>query len=186
MNFKKIIIILTTIGWVESKVCNLLDTIPITGDFFTMSNDDLLHNGITYTKDQWDYFNKDLVNGTEVVVPKHIRGCFCKVKECIRLCCPVGYVGIKEKGCVKFNGTYRLPMDVYDDSGQFESVNLATDATFNHRFIASRPCKEMFYLDPSSYDEDQFMFQQVSISNPMPNCQNFMEWKKLFKIAKFC
>jgi G protein-coupled receptor Mth (Methuselah protein) len=164
--YKVVLLMLATnIDSIVSKSCDLLDTVRINGDYYTMDNDDLLHNGVTYNSDQWTYFNKDwLVNGSQVDAQKHVRGCLCKVRDCIRLCCPLGHVGM-DGVCVPFNGTYQLPFEVTDDTGNTDVVDLVQNPVFNQRFIVSRPCTTMFMLTPEDYEIDEFTFHTVSLSN---------------------
>jgi Methuselah N-terminus len=163
--FKAVLVVLaTTFDSITANSCNLLDTVRIDGDYFTTaSNDDLQHNGVTYSRNQWTYYNKDwALNGTEVAAEKHVRGCFCEVRDCIRLCCPLGQVAVTKLGCVPFDGKYQLLMEVTDNASNTEEVDLVQDPLFNQRFIFSKPCMTMFNLAPAEYDQDEFTFHTVS------------------------
>lgn len=97
-------IVLTFVNWSDGFFlstnelpCEFEDSINIT-DGRVLSDGSILHNGIKYTKQQFDTVNYRLVNNGKLVkVPSHLRGCPCKVKTCLRLCCPLGsFVNMSE------------------------------------------------------------------------------------------
>lgn len=70
--------------------CEFEDSINIT-DGQVLSGGSILHNGIEYTKQQYDTVNYRLVNNVKrIKVDAHLRGCPCNVQTCLRLCCPLG------------------------------------------------------------------------------------------------
>lgn len=70
--------------------CEFDDSVNIT-DGNVLPDGSILHNGIKYTKQQFDVVNYRFVNNVKrIKVDAHVRGCPCMVKPCIRLCCPLG------------------------------------------------------------------------------------------------
>jgi hypothetical protein len=160
--FVNLLILTTIIGLVNSKYCDLLNSIPIEGDHYTLPDGSLLYKGVTYKNDQWTNSSTKFVNGTEVEADRHLRGCLCDITECIRLCCPVGHV-LVEKTCIKYNGTFKLNMDVYNNSGQNRNVDLSADSNYKQRLLSGKPCSQMYNLDPMLYSEDSYHFMMVSL-----------------------
>jgi Methuselah N-terminus len=149
-------------GVSNTDSCDLLDSVPIVGGYITMPSGELLHQGVTYSSDQIFNSTKTLSNGTAVSAELHLRGCLCKVVQCIRLCCPVGYIS-DEGNCTRYEGVipYHATVDIADSAGKFENVNLATHNDYKHRLATSKPCQFMYGLDPETEPGDNYTLMKV-------------------------
>lgn len=61
----------------------------------TFENGTILHDGIYFPREQYariDYiFDR---SSTKILVEPYLRGCICKFRDCVRFCCPPGYVKV--------------------------------------------------------------------------------------------
>lgn len=91
------VIILTFVNWssgfflsTNELPCEFEDSVNITAGT-RLPDGSIVHNGVKYTKQQFDTVNYRLVsNANRIKVDAHVRGCPCMVRPCLRLCCPLG------------------------------------------------------------------------------------------------
>jgi hypothetical protein len=135
------------------KPCHLLDTIPFRdGDYQEDKvTHTIQHNNLSYTKELWGYFESEIIDGVEVKADKHKRGCFCDVIKCIRVCCPLEFIYLPEKGCIKSQETVDGQLDIVVNRGS-PPINLKTVGSYKDRAIYGNPCKDMY---------DDFGFERV-------------------------
>lgn len=69
--------------------CDFYDSINIT-EGVHHPNESITFNGTEYNDNNYARINYDVVNGTRMEVRPYFRGCPCKIKPCVRLCCPYG------------------------------------------------------------------------------------------------
>jgi hypothetical protein len=94
LNLKHLVIVLTfiaiecsEINFHESEFCDFFETKNITsGEKF--ENGTILFEGILYPKGYYRTYNYTLQekDKTNVSASSHIRGCFCKLVICVRIC----------------------------------------------------------------------------------------------------
>jgi len=127
--------------------CSFFDTVNVTG-YPSFPNGSYSYEGVlipSHYVGTFDYIYKDLVD--RVNVTPHIRGCICKLKPCINICCPWGYV-FNSTECVKdVNTQQQWPertINVTLRNGSVQNVNMY------EQFVVQsfRPCTEMFSLIP--------------------------------------
>lgn len=130
--------------------CNFMDTVNITGGF--KDSDKNYHfNGIIYKFGTYAEYTHILNSrGKETRVGRHFRGCICKYRPCIRLCCQ----GTDEP-CVKSSSLLRVPMP----DGE-ETIDLINNTEY--AFLVDKPCLEMYKLEPADYEEDKWTLLTVS------------------------
>lgn len=131
--------------------CNFMDTINIT-DGYKDENNSFVHEGIVYEYGTYGLYGYVIENQTEkITVPSHYRGCVCKYKPCIRLCCVKG-VGPNgdHEGCIKSN-----ILNIFTSG--YEEATIDMD-THEYGLLLERPCARMFELEPYDYSEDQWYF----------------------------
>ncbi|XP_055295354.1 G-protein coupled receptor Mth2-like [Sitodiplosis mosellana] len=131
--------------------CNFHDSINIT-DGLLGKDDSIQFNGIIFPRGQYAEIDYILVNGTErSPVSSHRRGCPCKVKTCIRLCCSPGKVfdsklGVKEIGelfkCANNDKAKNLTFEIREKNNKMEKVNLNEEFSY---VIATSPKDDYFY-----------------------------------------
>jgi Methuselah N-terminus len=160
-NISCCLLILTVMfGVNNAKKCDLLDSVPIVGESIYMPTGELISKNVTYTPDHLFHSTKTLRNGAVVSVERHLRGCLCQIVQCFRLCCPVGYV--YEYGNCTVRKNYHVTMEVVDNNGNFENVDLVTHPDYKHRIASSKPCQEMYDLEPVLMPSDNFTLMKVS------------------------
>lgn len=87
----------------EELPCHVLDSVDIT-DGLRQEDGSILFNNNVYQQDQYATVDYILEKGEKQFDDySHIRGCACKNKFCIRLCCPYGTY--REKNENSINGT---------------------------------------------------------------------------------
>lgn len=127
--------------------CDYLDSINITGGAL-QTDHSIIFNETKFTDDLYGYVNYVYENGTErLPVEWHIRGCLCKIKPCIRLCCQYGMIHERlpdsTKRC-RYNAA----------ALQFERELSAEDNDVKERlidhdfgYVDGRPCERMYQAD---------------------------------------
>lgn len=136
--------------------CNFKDTINIT-DGYKDENNSYVHNGIIYAPGTYDLYSYIIENQTEMVpVKEHYRGCICKYKLCIRLCCLEG-VGINgnHPSCVK-NNILHVP----NEENEERTIDIESH---EYGILVDRPCAQMYVLEPLDYSDDQWHFVKVRL-----------------------
>lgn len=130
--------------------CNFHDSINIT-DGLPGPDNSIEFNGITFQRDQYAEIDYVLLNGTErYPVFTHRRGCPCKVKTCIRLCCSPEKIfdsklGKKEFGelfkCVNHEKAKNLEFDIRTKNNEMKKVELNNEFSY---VIATSPKDYVF------------------------------------------
>jgi len=134
--------------------CSFFDTVNVTG-YPSFPNGSYSYEGVlipSHYVGTFDYIYKDLVDRVDVA--PHIRGCICKLKPCINICCPWGYVpnnGVCEKD-TKTELWPKQMINVTLNNGSIQNVNMY------EQFVVQsfRPCTEMFSLIPEMNDFDAY------------------------------
>ena len=144
----KIVVLLSMIKESIEFPCDFIDTRNISSGIFRQDGS-YFHNGVTYPKNLITTFDYvlDHFDG-KVDVQPHVRGCICKVRPCIRICCRDG-LNI-ESDCVK---TGKLSVPARNGS---EEIDLRSD---QFAVIEGWPCKNMYTLEPAENDYDKWFFE---------------------------
>lgn len=150
------VLILAVVSVATSKAankiaCDFIDTVNISSGFLD-SKGHFHHNGNIYTKEMFTVFDYvvDHFDGIKKVEP-HFRGCVCRFKSCIRLCCRDS-LNI-ESDCVKTK-----ILSVPTKNGQ-EEIDLSSE---KFAIIEGWPCEKMYALEPQEYDYDEWFFEVIS------------------------
>ncbi|XP_043947536.1 probable G-protein coupled receptor Mth-like 3 [Drosophila biarmipes] len=110
--------------------CDFYDTVNISSAE-KLSNGSYLFEGLLIPTDLVDEYSfKVLADGSKLNVGKHMRGCVCKLKPCIRFCCPFNYI-MKDKKCAREMSPTEL-----------ESHNRYVNVTLGNGTVAKRHYKE--------------------------------------------
>ncbi|KAG5679683.1 hypothetical protein PVAND_009236 [Polypedilum vanderplanki] len=121
--------------------CDFKNTIDISGGKFDNDKNYIYKNDV-YKLGDYAEFKYKIVNFTEkILVDPHIRGCVCKFKTCIRMCCQ------KNDNCLK-------PSEITfpQDKGIETTINLAKNKKYE--ILLEKPCKDMYKLEPEDDEED--------------------------------
>jgi hypothetical protein len=99
-------------------------------------------------------------NGNKQLTKIHKRGCFCLLKDCIRLCCASGLVFKDQVGCVSTNLTYKVLVDVLDDNTT-EKIDLTEHEAYKDRLLFNHDHCESTYSE-EEFPDDKNMFFKVN------------------------
>lgn len=124
--------------------CHFLDSSNITdGELF--SNKSIIFDGVEFPEDHYAKIDYSIVRGTKrITVEPYIRGCLCKLKSCLRFCCPRGaYLDVNASGggnCRPQNVTWKVEGHILDQYNETKHV------TFDQHFgiVHSFPCGQVF------------------------------------------
>lgn len=142
--------------------CDYSETINITSGV-RLNNGDILYEGIKFTNLTYTVYNYEIVKHHRVrPTEPHLRGCLCKVKNCVRMCCPKGeIVDENEKGCrPAVPGQDLLQLLV-------PTVDNLTISLFNENvgFLYGKLCKITYYLTPSEDNPEDLWYYNRPVSN---------------------
>jgi hypothetical protein len=140
----------------DFEPCDYIDTINITAGHLDQ-NGNYHYKGNVFKKEWFAVYDYEYVNVTKRVdVKPHIRGCICKIKPCIRLCCfdPKS----SDEACVK---SENLVVPTYDEDEEIDITGK------NYGVLVNKPCLIMFKLSPQDYPEDRWFFM-VSLAISLP------------------
>ncbi|XP_070064380.1 G-protein coupled receptor Mth2 isoform X1 [Drosophila virilis] len=127
--------------------CSFFDTVNLTG-YPSYPNGSYSYEGVlipSHYVGTFDYIYKDLVDRVDVA--PHMRGCICKLKPCINICCPWGQI-YNNSECQKDTNTKQMwpepTINITLNNGSVQNVNIY------EQFVVQsfRPCTEMFSLLP--------------------------------------
>jgi len=142
-----------------NKPCKFLDSINITDGSFDEDDDSITHDGIYYPKGYYAEYDYEFVNESyRQSVAQHWRGCTCKLKPCVRMCCPRGQI-LDRTQCLN-DSVYDLPASATNDGISFTRGNI-----FDlFHYVVGRPCYQISPSEPDIYPEDTwFLFTNGSV-----------------------
>lgn len=152
-----LVVLMLTIGSSSSNVlnngpCNFLDTVNITGGY--KDNEKRFHyKDVIFefgTYGEYDYIIENFT--IKISVEPHIRGCICRYKNCIRICCKED-----REICVKSDTLYKIPLP----DGDERNLDLNSN---EYGVLIGKPCQEMYRLEPEDYpDDDKWVLLKVSL-----------------------
>uniref|UniRef100_A0A1Q3FLM5 Putative g-protein coupled receptor mth2 n=1 Tax=Culex tarsalis TaxID=7177 RepID=A0A1Q3FLM5_CULTA len=150
--------------------CEFRDSVNISGGTVDAQGN-IHHDGITYEPRNYALISYDYEgfdNRVEVPVA-YPRGCICRLRSCVRLCCPAGQWLASDgntSACVDSDGQrpFKVRVNVSSANGDVRSVNLLEEPKFG--VVHQKPCAGMFpeLLDEWSIDETgslQFMGESI-------------------------
>lgn len=144
----KLLIFFVTLHESFEISCDFIDTVNITAGSLNHKGN-YVHNRIVYTKEFYATFDYiiDRFDGKRPVAP-HIRGCICKLKPCIRVCCRE--TTESEADCVKNNDL------IVPTRNRAEEIDLLSE---KFAIIDGWPCELMYDLEPEENDYDEWIFE---------------------------
>ncbi|XP_037721782.1 G-protein coupled receptor Mth-like [Drosophila subpulchrella] len=131
--------------------CDFFDTVDIS-DGKRFSNGSYLYENLlipSYLTGEYDF--KLLANGSKEAVASHIRGCVCKLRPCVRFCCPHNQI-ILGGHCYSNTTTDQLSnvdpfLNVTLNNGSVVKMHYREDLVV--QWDLPKPCEEgdLYYLD---------------------------------------
>lgn len=110
--------------------CDFRDSINIT-DGKRGSNDTIEFNKLLFYREQYAEINYKFnikTQLTESTAP-YLRGCPCKIKPCIRLCCPFGTV-YNKRNCTTHEASGDLVYEIIDSNKKTKLIHLNEEFSF--------------------------------------------------------
>lgn len=150
----------------HQKPCSPFDTINITAGTKN-SDDSITHNGITYEKNEYAYYNYIFKNQShKIKVPKHIRGCICLHRICVRSCCLENEIWNSNiNKCVSNNNTELSTFNAtIRENGEFIDHNLQNSTEYG--IVFGKICP-FYILFPHETIDDTWILSRVKF-----NCLN--------------
>ncbi|KAM7356226.1 uncharacterized protein ACRADG_002030 [Cochliomyia hominivorax] len=140
---------LITISAVNDDICPFKNTVNLTD--FPSSNGSYDYQGISIPPEKQKYYEYDLkFKGKRIKVPKHLRGCVCEQKPCIKLCCNQDEYFVfsdDTSSCERITPEMELSwnLEIELKGGKTKNVDL-----FEHfTTIVGLPCLEPEPFDPT-------------------------------------
>lgn len=124
-----VVISFDSINGNNSLACNFLDSINITSDHLpTDYSKPIIFNDTTYGPYDYAVFDYELDRQMKKVpVEPHLRGCYCKYKSCIRICCPNGHEYNFERELCKqipdVNYSRSIELTILNEKDEYETVS---------------------------------------------------------------
>lgn len=142
-----------------NKPCKYLDSINITDGSFDETDESITFEDIYYAKNMYAWYDYEFVNETyRQKTADHLRGCTCKLKPCVRMCCPRGQF-LFRTSCYANDSVSDLPISVTNDEGDFVEEKIFD--LFN--YVVGKPCHEISAMEPEKYsDTDTWILFRVS------------------------
>ncbi|KAM8709467.1 hypothetical protein ACLKA7_016298 [Drosophila subpalustris] len=152
--------LLLTVSITNAEIpdCDFFDTVGLT-DSNQFPNGSYLYGKVIIPKEQTgEYDYEILADGERVDVPKHLRGCACKLGTCIRFCCPKNLMLVKDErrcsGDLNKMVDFDLFVELVVPNGSRVRKHLVDELIIQEDLPV--PCSGHFYLDGSQYDRDGF------------------------------
>lgn len=126
--------------------CDFLDSVNITGGILH-SNNSFIFKGIEFKAGQYAKINYIVRDGESSIVKPYYRGCPCKDKPCIRLCCPYGSFVVSKKAdgefiCREDDSARHIEGEIINENNETQTIN------FEERFgFVDRVCTNYYYAD---------------------------------------
>lgn len=134
---------------VEELPCHFFDSKNIT-DGIRQPDDSIVYEGVIYPIDQYAVVNYWIKKGSQnITVSPYIRGCICKIKSCLRFCCPIGTYLIKENEkneCREHISANNFTANVLHGN---ETKVQTLDRDFG--IVDGSSCERMYIITPDEY-----------------------------------
>ncbi|XP_017071690.1 probable G-protein coupled receptor Mth-like 2 [Drosophila eugracilis] len=141
--------------------CDFVDTVNIT-ESTKLSNGSYIYEDLLIPDDltgEYDFIL--MANGLKEKVDSHIRGCVCKLKTCIRFCCPHDNIMYKN---VCYDNMSKNEMKILDpfvnitlNNGSVTKMHFKNDLIVQWGFPMA--CNKTFFLDVGYNDQQYTIFE---------------------------
>ncbi|XP_055841355.1 G-protein coupled receptor Mth2-like isoform X2 [Episyrphus balteatus] len=133
--------------------CSFIDTVDLSGSE-KFPNGSYSYEGLIvppHLVGIFEYTSDDL--SLRVPAEPHVRGCVCKLRPCVKLCCPTT-ARFNGTNCQTHEGnaTTLTVMNITTNGGDLKEVDLAKKFALQY----GRTCAEMYHLTPHVYAFDGF------------------------------
>jgi len=144
--------------------CNYFDTVKLKDSQKLANGSYKYQNIIIPAKLTGDYDYEINYGGDRDPVPKHTRGCVCKLKSCIRFCCHPKKLMDSNKCSeeVDENLTYDYTLDITQFNGSVIRKHSLNDMVVQQDLPL--PCEKHYSLDAEGFREDMWSLYEVTIN----------------------
>lgn len=158
--------------------CRFRDSINIT-DGVRDSDGNIIFENVTYGKNDYGTYDYEFVNDIERrSVESHIRGCVCRLKTCVRLCCARGEHF--QSGCTRNESFYDRQIALMDRE------NASVDLFQEFGYVVGKPCNEVITMEPNEFPDDAWAMMSVSsFSMQYTYAKRIFIWKFIKNQLKF-
>ncbi|XP_037717705.1 G-protein coupled receptor Mth-like [Drosophila subpulchrella] len=127
--------------------CNIVDTVDLSSAQ-KLSNESYLYEGLLIPADLTAEY--DIRPDSQEKVTRHLRGCVCKERTCVRFCCPRNQI-MKNGVCSNMTDTelnaLDLSLNITLDNGSLVKRKIKNDLMVQWDLPMSCETTKMFYLD---------------------------------------
>jgi len=127
--------------------CNIIDTVDLSSAQ-KLSNETYLYEGLLIPALLTAEY--DIMPDSQEKVTRHLRGCVCKVRTCVRFCCPRNQI-MKNGVCSNMTDTelnvLDLSLNITLDNGSVVKRKIKNDLMVQWDLPMSCETSKMFYLD---------------------------------------
>lgn len=141
--------------------CSHFNSINITDGIFN-TNLSITHNGITYSPEQfrtYDYIYQN--HRIKIPTERHIRGCICYYRKCVRACC-LPHHQLENGYCIYYNSSHFANSSSFNvrllDNGKETIRDLLNDTVFGVTY--PRHCTA-YLMDPERDSKDNWHLELV-------------------------
>ncbi|XP_062123245.1 probable G-protein coupled receptor Mth-like 11 [Drosophila sulfurigaster albostrigata] len=143
--------------------CDYFDTVDLTNSI-KFENGSYQYEDVLIPKEKTrEYDYQILFNGDYETVPKHIRGCVCHLKTCIRFCCNPKQLLLKGKRTcedIDKNIHYDMLLNITYNETLTKDIN---DLEFIVQQHLPVPCHDHFYLEPDNPDHAWTLYENGTL-----------------------
>ncbi|KAH8249998.1 hypothetical protein KR026_003431, partial [Drosophila bipectinata] len=164
--FQLLILFLTGILAMDIPNCDFFDTVDISSSE-QLSDGSYIYEGVHIPATLTGSYDYQIdPAGKRETVPKHIRGCVCQLKACVRLCCPYNQFREATK-CVgntnPQNITWDYSLNVTLDDGSVKIVDFLKDMIHQHDTPFSCYSYPLDARDPNDTDFSWALYENGSL-----------------------
>lgn len=136
--------------------CKYKDSINITNGQRN-ADGSITYDGIRFAKEDYGIYDYKFENGlTRVKTVPHVRGCTCKHRPCVSLCCPRNSVYSDELGCVR-NGRFNATIDVWSETNETKTIEMFP----YFGYVLNMPCEATVEKEPELHPTDIWYLYDV-------------------------
>ncbi|XP_037940672.1 G-protein coupled receptor Mth2-like isoform X2 [Teleopsis dalmanni] len=149
--------------------CEFHDTVNITGSF-RFANGSYLHDGVIIPPELiGEYSIEVLYKGHELPVEKHIRGCICKLRTCVKFCCHPPQTKIKDLRECETGIENELELSPYVNITFNNGTEKSIPVLEEFSIVVGIPCHNAYKLIPDDPDDEWKLYENGTMKRLYDN-----------------
>ena len=145
----------------DEEKCDYADTVNLTG-CEKIENGSYRYDDIFIPREKQSNYTFRLNHlGERITVPLHLRGCVCRDRPCIKLCCPRDqFFNNETKNCEKITADMKVSwqLEIFSETDTAKEKNILEKFTIQ----VGLPCIEPTISDPT---QEEWKLMEVSKNN---------------------